>query len=42
MTNVLSRFMTKAHAEQFVIAFCLFLTLCVFGFLAIVTFLADS
>ena len=42
MPNILSRVMTEAHAERLVIAFCFFLTLCVFGFLVIVTFLADS
>lgn len=39
MSNILSRFMTETHAERLVITFCLFLTICVFGFLVLVTVL---
>ena len=42
MANILSRFMTEAHADRLVMAFCFFLTICVFGFLVLVTLLGDS
>jgi hypothetical protein len=41
MANILSRFMTDAHTERVVVAFCFLLTICVFGFLMIVILLAD-
>jgi hypothetical protein len=39
MASILSRFMTEAHAERVIVVFCLALTICVFGFLMIVTLL---
>ena len=39
MANILSRVMSEARAEQFVTVFFYVLTMCVFGFLAIVTLL---
>lgn len=42
MANILSRFMTDAHADRLAMVFCFFLTICVFGFLLIVTLLVGS
>lgn len=39
MANILSRFMTDAHADSVVVVFCFLLTICVFGFLVLVTLL---
>ena len=39
MATILSRVMSEAHAERLVTAFFFVLTMCVFGFLAIVTLL---
>lgn len=39
MSNILSRFLSEAHAERLVVVFCSLLTICVFGFLMIVTLL---
>jgi hypothetical protein len=39
MTNILSRLMTEAHADRVLMAFSFLLTICVFGFLVLVTLL---